>query len=246
MMKILTIKLAGVLQSYGNEATFARRTSYAHPSKSAIVGMLAASLGYRRDDSRIVNLNKLSFAVRVDQPGQTMTDFQIVEYDSKKIRRKLTYRDYLQDAVFVVAIANNSDGVIDQLESAIKNPKFSLFLGRRANVPAGPIQTSIISDKDPVEALTELPWQASEWYQKRHHSEQFTTTIYADADLLPENNNILVKDQVGSLDPRGRFHDYRAVAKITVNLKNEFCQSTANKKGIANCRQTDFDIFNNI
>ena len=41
-MKTLTIKLTGPLQSYGNEATFSRRTSYHYPSKSAVIGLIAA------------------------------------------------------------------------------------------------------------------------------------------------------------------------------------------------------------
>lgn len=79
-MKTLVIRLTAPLQSYGNEATFNRRTSNYYPSKSAVIGMIAAALGYRRDDSRINNLNNLKLAVRIDQPGKFMTDFQVVEY----------------------------------------------------------------------------------------------------------------------------------------------------------------------
>lgn len=88
-MKTLTIRLTSPLQSYGNEATFARRTSGDYPSKSAMIGFVAAALGYQRDDSRIVKLNELRFAVRVDQRGKTLTDFQTVEW--KKNTRKITY-----------------------------------------------------------------------------------------------------------------------------------------------------------
>lgn len=103
-MKTISIRLTSPLQSYGNEAQFARRTTGDYPSKSAIVGMLAAALGYQRDDPAINALNDLLFAVRVDQPGQVMTEFQTAEW--KPGTRKLTYRDLLQDAVFVVAIGS--------------------------------------------------------------------------------------------------------------------------------------------
>lgn len=76
-MKTLIIKLAAPLQSYGNEATFNRRTSYRYPSKSAVLGMIAAALGYRRNNTKkITALNQLQMAVRIDQPGETLTDFQ--------------------------------------------------------------------------------------------------------------------------------------------------------------------------
>ncbi len=68
-MKTVTIRLTAPLQSYGDEANFDRRTSYDYPSKSAIVGLIAAALGYRRTDARIQTLNQLDYAVRIDQPA---------------------------------------------------------------------------------------------------------------------------------------------------------------------------------
>ena len=61
-MKTLTIKLTAPLQSYGNEATFERRTTNDYPTKSAVIGMVAAALGYRRADARIASLNELQLA----------------------------------------------------------------------------------------------------------------------------------------------------------------------------------------
>ncbi|WP_267201585.1 type I-E CRISPR-associated protein Cas5/CasD [Limosilactobacillus kribbianus] len=216
-MKTLTIKLTGPLQSYGNQATFSRRTSYHYPSKSALIGMIAAALGYRRDDSRISNLNQLKVAVRIDQPGQTMTDFQIIEYDRAHQKRSLSYRDYLQDAVFIAAISGNSNK-IEQINNALHHPKFQLSLGRRANVPAGPLKTKIFDNQDPVSVLKNSEWQASEWYQKRKGS--YLAEIIADADLLPDKASTLVKDKVGSFDQAHRWHQYRAVVTLHVKLAN--------------------------
>ena len=109
-MKTLTIKLSGPLQSYGNEATFLRRTSSLYPSKSAITGMVAAALGYHRDDSRISELSQLRFAVRIDQPGTFLQDYQTVEW--KPGTRKVTYRDYIQDAVFVDLIPSRCRTIV--------------------------------------------------------------------------------------------------------------------------------------
>ena len=52
-MKTLTIKLKAPLQAYGNEATFGRRTTNPYPTKSAVIGMISASLGYGRNDKRV-------------------------------------------------------------------------------------------------------------------------------------------------------------------------------------------------
>ena len=48
-MKTATIRLTAPLQSYGNSASFNQRTSDSYPTKSAIVGMIAAALGYSRE-----------------------------------------------------------------------------------------------------------------------------------------------------------------------------------------------------
>ncbi|KRK39918.1 CRISPR-associated protein [Loigolactobacillus bifermentans DSM 20003] len=193
--------------------------------------MLSAAMGYRRDDSRIIELNTLSFAVRVDKPGRVMTDYQTVEW--KTSTRKITYRDYLQDAVFVVAIGSERDRLIDTLKVALQHPKFQLFLGRRANVPAGPLKLQVIEGQNPVQVLTELDWQASQWFQKKTKKPTVTVELIADANLLPEakTGTELAKDRVISFDQRHRQLDFRAVACKSIQLNNHaFKQSTADTR----------------
>ena len=69
-MKTISIRLTSPLQSYGNEAQFARRTTGDYPSKSAIVGMLAAALGYQRDDPAINALNDLLLRCALISPAR--------------------------------------------------------------------------------------------------------------------------------------------------------------------------------
>lgn len=233
-MKTLIIKLAGPLQSYGNEATFNRRTSYHYPSKSAVLGIIAAALGYRRDDSQIRGLNQLQMAVRIDQPGRTMTDFQTVEYDQKHHKRSLSYRDYLQDAVFVVAISGK-DKIIENIQFALHHPKFQLYLGRRANVPAGPLKTKTFDDSKLIEVLKKYPWQAAKWYRQRHN--QYMAEVILDADLVPDAKFVTYeKDNIGSFDQDHRWHTYRAITDIHVKLMNKDYQEP----------DTDHDVFAKI
>lgn len=221
-MKTLTIKLTSPLQSYGNEATFNRRTTNEYPSKSAVIGLIAASLGLRRSDSRINNLNHLSFAVRIDQPGRIATDFQMVEYakNSKKTARKLTYRDYLQDAVFIAAVGSDDDQLIDKIDYSLHHPIFQLYLGRRSNPPAGPLATDVYEKETPIEVLNSLSWQAEKWYQKSFDAPIFAAKIVADANLVNSNQTDLIKDQVGSFNQKHRFYRYRLTCQQTVKLKN--------------------------
>lgn len=217
-MKTLIIKLTGPLQSYGNEATFNRRTSYHYPSKSAILGMIAAALGYHRDDPRIQQLNNLRMAVRIDQPGRMITDFQTIQYDQKKAR-SLSYRDYLQDAVFVAAIGGE-DEMIENIQFALHHPKFQLYLGRRANAPAGPLKTKTFDSSNPVEVLRKYPWQAAKWYRQRHSL--YMAEIILDAGLVPDARFITYeKDNIGSFNQDHRWHSHRAVTNIHVKLVNK-------------------------
>ncbi|CCK86082.1 CRISPR system CASCADE complex protein CasD [Lactobacillus equicursoris DSM 19284 = JCM 14600 = CIP 110162] len=217
-MKTLTIKLTAPLQSYGNEANFERRTSWPVPSKSAVIGMIGAALGMRRDNPEITKLNDLAFAVRTDQRGKVLTDFHTVEW--KTDTRKLTYRDYYQDAVYVVAIGGD-DEEIDRIADALKHPKFQLYLGRRSCPPAGILKTNVFEDANPVEALKQLPWQASSWYQKKLRKENYKTEIVADANLI-DNPNVTwtEKDRVESFNPRYRHFGFRVLAKTRVELEN--------------------------
>lgn len=221
-MKTLTLKLKAPLQAYGNEATFGRRTSNPYPTKSAVIGVIAAALGYDRRNSKIIDLNKLSFATRVDQPGKIMSDFQIVEYakNANKKDKKLTYRDYLQDAIFMVAIGSENSDLINEIHYALRHPKFPLFLGRRSCPPAGPLEIEVFDNQNPLMVLQTMGWQAAEWYQKKHSN--FKAEIVYDASLGSNDNfKFQLRDEVGSFDQRNRYHNYREVVSTYIPMKNE-------------------------
>ncbi len=220
-MQTLLIKLTGVLQSYGEEALMKERTTNLYPTKSAVIGMLAAALGYQRNYPRLEKLNRLAFAVRIDQPGELTTDYQTMHVDKTawhKADQYVTYRDYLQDAVFVAAVGSDDHSLIDQLATALKYPHFQLYLGRRANVPVGALQTTIIDQENPVTALTTYAWQAAKWYRRKHQRDPYARSveIIADASLLPNHPVTVLKDEVVTFDQRNRQHTYRSVASQTV------------------------------
>ena len=79
-MKTLLLKFAGPLQSWGTNSHFESRYTDFYPSKSAVIGMVAASFGYRRkEDEKIQKLNELDFAIRIDQPGNLLKDFHVAQ-----------------------------------------------------------------------------------------------------------------------------------------------------------------------
>ena len=217
-MKTLKIKLAGPLQSYGVQASFNERTTQAYPTKSAILGMIGAALGYRRDDARNKKLNNLDFAVRIDQPGVITTDFQNVEYAPSK--RKVTHRQYIQDAVFLVAIASEDDELIEKIRYALYHPIFQLFLGRRANTIAGYLETEI-KEGDPISVLQNTSWEASNWYQlKRKYEKIINLPIYADSKLLKDRTVDLIKDHIKTFNQLHMAHLYRPISQTKAEVEN--------------------------
>ena len=126
-MPVLLMRLAGPLQSWGSASRFTRRETETMPTKSGVIGMIAAALGMGRDES-LARFQGLRFGVRVDQPGSVLSDFQTARDDSGK-SMPLSRRYYLQDAVFLAGIEDESgsDRLIDY-RRALQKPYYSLFL----------------------------------------------------------------------------------------------------------------------
>lgn len=136
-MPTLLLRLAGPLQSWGSSSKFERRTTEKMPTKSGVVGLLAAALGLERG-ADLTELNSLKFGVRADREGEVVTDF----HTAHGKQPYLTYRHYLSDAVFLAGFEGDEE-LLRKLEQALKNPAFPLFLGRRSCPPSFPIVVGI-------------------------------------------------------------------------------------------------------
>lgn len=220
-MKTILLKLSGPLQSWGTTSHFETRQTDRHPSKSAIIGLIAASMGYRRDNDLEINkLNDLDFAVRIDQEGQLLRDYHTAKKYKKNGALERTYvtnRYYLEDAVFVVAIGHEDIQMMNAIEKGLKAPYFQPFMGRRSlPLPAD----FLIESKEAgvVECLSNLSWQASEWYQKNHTNK---VPIYADADLLSKEVVHMRQDRVESFSQKNRQFGFRGEASKIVEVRRK-------------------------
>lgn len=185
----LALRLAGPLQSWGHQSQFNRRETANEPTKSGVIGLLAAATGRRREDT-IVDLVGLRFGVRADQPGTLLRDYHTVsDYrglallsakvdargnqkpTSKPIPTRVTQRFYLQDAVFVAVLQGDAI-LLDGLAEALEQPGFPLALGRRACVPTQPIlltpeTAGSLWAGDVGHVLEDVPWQAAGHHRRR-------------------------------------------------------------------------------
>lgn len=192
MSGVLILRLAAPLQSWGTQSRFMIRDTGREPSRSGVIGLLCAALGKPRT-APLDDFATLRFAVRVDREGTVIRDFHTVgggEDDHRILRhtigiRKygvsiastgranrgiLTERYYLSDARFLVGLGSEDMGYLEKLEKALRDPKWPLFLGRKACTPSEPILppgSAIRSgSSDPVETLKKEPWQPREPFEK--------------------------------------------------------------------------------
>ena len=136
-MATLLLRLAAPLQSWGSDSKFETRKTDREPTKSGVVGLLAAALGLRRDDTEgLARLNGLRFAVRADQEGSLLVDFHTAK---SRDTSYVTYRHYLQDAVFLAGLESGDKALLRELEAALRHPVYPLYLGRRSCPPTLPL-----------------------------------------------------------------------------------------------------------
>lgn len=158
-MATLLLRLAAPLQAWGSSSKFNIRTTEREPTKSGVIGMIAAALGIKRNDDseELEKLAKLKFGVRVEREGKLIKDFQMVYTgklsDSERRHNKsdsanmhITERYYLSDAVFLAALESDDISFLERISEAVQNPVFPLFLGRRSCPPVLPVFMGIRED----------------------------------------------------------------------------------------------------
>ncbi|MDB1087700.1 type I-E CRISPR-associated protein Cas5/CasD [Streptomyces sp. ACA25] len=215
-MSVLTMQLAGPLQSWGATARFARRTTEHAPTKSGVIGMLAAAQGRERTDD-LTDLAALRFGVRVDQPGTRIRDYQTARHFDTAKSMPLSERFYLADAVFVAVVEGDHDLLAGLLE-ALRKPVFLPYLGRRSCPPSRRIDLRLLPGAHLEEALAQEEWRAAGWYrsrQRRRPTMELETLIEA----APSDGAAgTLRDQPLSFDPRHRSYALRAVRYGTVQV----------------------------
>ena len=187
-MSVLLLQLAGPLQSWGDSSRFVRRETRTEPTKSGVLGLLACAQGRTREDP-IEDLLGLSFGVRVEQRGRIITDMQTEKSLTRKRGSRnydhvmpLTYRYYLADAKFLVALGADRT-LLETLDEALRNPRWPLYLGRRACPPSFPLTLGIHDEYDDVRAALEHEsWRASAWYRRRYPTPSLEIVCDADQD----------------------------------------------------------------
>ena len=211
-MATLLLRLAAPLQSWGTDSKFEVRKTGREPTKSGVVGLLAAAMGIGREEpERLEPLNRLRFGVRVDQEGSLLVDYHIARKEEKgrgNIVTETPYqtkRHYLSDAIFLVGLESQDVPFLRQLEEALRHPAFSLFLGRRSCPPTMPLCLGI-RETGLEDSLEGEPALAPSW----RRSDSAPKRILLDADS-GEPGAVAQRDLPLSFSQTHRQFGYRAV-----------------------------------
>ena len=193
--RAFAILLDGPMQSWGSASRFTRRETEAFPTKSALIGLLAAAAGidkYADDEAeRLAPFSALRLTV-YRLPRATgrlvgrLSDFHTVgggydakasAFDKMSIPRKasggasanavITHRTYLNEARFIAAF----EGAADTIATAIRhleNPVWGVWFGRKTCLPAMPL--SPVSGENSHAATTDLIGKIRAWEEATHRT----------------------------------------------------------------------------
>jgi CRISPR system Cascade subunit CasD len=179
MQDHLCFQLYGPMQAWGAMAVGEIRPVVDHPTRSGVLGLLAACLGLRREEEpRLQHLRQqCGLTIRVDAPGRRMTDYHTIQ-TPKILKRRTFYtrrdelgqkldlsespstilsrREYLADALFTACVwLRTTDGLftLEQMRDALRKPKLTPYLGRKSCPPGIPFHPMLIQAADPMQAL---------------------------------------------------------------------------------------------
>ncbi len=184
MNRTLLLRLDGPLQSWSSPLT-AGRNAIQFPTATNLIGIIITAFG-PGDGKAAAELRFLEAAVRADEPGRHVNDFE-----SSKQRKKhpatatedawirVLRRGYATDAVFTAAVVGSAE-TVELAASALARPWRQLFLGRRCCPPAAPILLGV-SDRSALAALGSVPYQG---HRDRTPS-CFEAAVYSPAREVP-------------------------------------------------------------
>lgn len=167
MKEFLAFTMYAPMASWGDIAVGEMRGSWDRPSRSAVLGLLAAALGIlREDDTQLGELHgALGVAVRVDRSGTQLIDYHTAQTaPAAALRRSgartraqalascdpetiLSARAYRQDAIstIVVWLRAPCRWALEDLAAALVSPVFVLYAGRKSNPLGAPLDPAIVA-----------------------------------------------------------------------------------------------------
>lgn len=176
--ELLIFRLWGPMASWGSIAVGEQRQTWTRPSRSAVLGLVAAALGIERGDALAHSVLEqgLALAVRDDTTGRHLRDYHTTQTPSSEAKRRwrsrrdellgakklntiLSDRDYLIEASAVVVLwqrPGSAAPAIGTIAERLRFPLFTLYLGRKASPLGLPLRPRVIAASSLAGALHEF------------------------------------------------------------------------------------------
>lgn len=165
-MKILLFQIAAHLMSFGSSGAKQNRMTDSHPGKAFALGLLGAALGKKRSDPWHDLSKSYGFAVLTIRPGHRMEDYHTVSTSSgdRSFNTRMeeveasdytveTWREYISDGYFVIALWDLKDADLDDAAEALVYPTFEIFAGRKSCPLSLPLAPEIMECETLSEAF---------------------------------------------------------------------------------------------
>ncbi|MCW5551083.1 MAG: type I-E CRISPR-associated protein Cas5/CasD [Verrucomicrobiae bacterium] len=222
----LALLLDGPMQSWGHASRFERRTTALHPTRSGVLGIIAAALGIDKHAAdEMTQLKRFEdlrvTTVKLDRqtprggplPIQRLEDYHTVtgiRRASGKVDEEATvqtYRHYLLDARFGVLLEGPA-ALLEEIATALRNPKWGVWLGRKCCLPACPVLAAPPGER--ADAWRQLLQRAG--FTGTEVLEQFDHVL----EVLPSEPgaDILEDTPVGFGQPIGERHAPRWIRRV--------------------------------
>lgn len=208
------------MAAWGDIAVGVQRPSFDHPSKSAIMGLLAAALGIRRneEEKHTALVNSYNFAVMINSPGILLRDYHTVQVPSQSTVKKqkhvltrkdelgfpsdelntiLSSRDYYCDSLYTVCLwCRNGEPVYDLqlIKEKLVEPEFTLYLGRKSCPLSLPLQPEISIGSDIQDAYSQAMFNDSKFIACLLKEKNVRIFWEGDDDVLREDHVITRRD----------------------------------------------------
>ncbi|MBW4717332.1 type I-E CRISPR-associated protein Cas5/CasD [Saccharothrix obliqua] len=232
-MTALLLRLGGPLQSWGALAVRNERFTLPFPTRSGLIGMIAAAEGRGREADP-ARYRPLRFEIRVDRVVEPRVDFHTVG-GGRPARETVpisagghrpagqgtvvTRRHYLPDSVFAVALSCEDDTLFGDIRSALRNPRWAPYLGRRSCPPDGPLVLGEVDDgRRWLQTL--LPLARPRPRDGNDVAVEFLTDTPPD-DAVPHSES--VPDEPVTFHPVNRAYRDRTVHRYRKHLPASLC-----------------------
>ncbi len=182
MQPFLIFGLTASLGAMGELAGHERRGALTFPGRSAVIGLMGAALGIRRDGD-FSALEALEITIGLHDSGAPLRDYHTIETvpsaavkspNSRpeairtargRTNTTITLRDYRAGPLFSVAAAGEG---LEALATALNAPVFTLYLGRKSCPLAAPPGARLVQAERAEDALAQLilpPWRQKDRLQ---------------------------------------------------------------------------------